>query len=93
MRSAKDRTSEVNGLVKVQYRGIDDADGCVTWVCSCACSPWSKFSVRGADLKRTLSCGCAPAERIRRRSAIRIMPMSGEPVGHVAEIGALPMAA
>jgi len=93
MRFAKNRAGEVNGLVNVLYRGIDDKDGYVTWVCCCACTPWSKFRVRGADLERTLSCGCAPAEGIRRRSAIRIIRMSGDLVEHVADIGALPMAA
>jgi len=78
--------------VNVLYRGIDE-NGFPTWVCSCACTPWSKFRVRGADLERTLSCGCVPAERVRCRSAIRIMPMSGDLVEHVADIGALPMAA
>ena len=93
MRFANDRTGEVNGLVKVLYRGIDDADGRVTWVCCCACSPWSKFQVRGCDLARTLSCGCVLPERFRRLGGIRVMPLSNHPVGQVADIGALPMAA
>lgn len=46
MRSASDRTGEVNGIVTALYRGIDE-DGCPTWMCCCACTPTSKFRVRG----------------------------------------------
>lgn len=93
MRSAKDRTGEVNGLLNVLYRGIDE-NGFPTWVCSCACTQWSKFRVRGADLERTLSCGCVPAERVRRRSCVTTMPTVSDSIGQeVVHLPALPMAA
>lgn len=73
MRSATDRTGEVNGIVTALYRGIDE-DGFTTWVCTCACKPSSKFLVRGNELAKTLSCGCLSpqAERalVRRRTVL-----------------------
>lgn len=98
-RYAKDRTGEVNGLVKVLYRAIDE-DGYVTWVCSCACSPTSKFRVRGIELKTTLSCGCL-APQLRDVQTAKLIPFSvpgyTEPAelsqGRSAHLIALPQAA
>ena len=63
-----DRTGEVNGLIKVLYRGADTEDRYVIWICVCACCPESKFPVLGCELARTLSCGCLPPKARRTRS-------------------------
>jgi hypothetical protein len=70
LRRAKDRTGEENGLVRVMYRGIDDEDGFVVWVVSCACCPVSKFHVKGVELKETMSCGCLPPQTKRTRGRL-----------------------